>query len=83
MERMEHTTSTQSGDSRRKEGLMASIISIASRHAAANSSAAFCLTEARERIAEGREDLAREWALRSLAHSVGIFAAEYKEAQAA
>jgi hypothetical protein len=82
---METTTTTQSRDTGRKEGLMASttsILSVAAVHADANGSAALCLTEARERLAEGREDLARQWALRSLSHSVGMFHADYQRSAA-
>jgi hypothetical protein len=53
-----------------------SVLTLAGIHADANASAAFCVAEAHDRIAEGREDLARDWALRSLAHSVGVFHAD-------
>jgi len=67
---MESTqTTTYRGTSPRKEGLMASTISIltlADLHSDANSSAALCAAEARQR------------ALRSLAHSLGVFHPDYR-----
>jgi hypothetical protein len=56
---------------------LTSILTLAGVHADANASAAFCAAEAHDRVAEGREDLARSWALRSLSHSVGVFHADY------
>lgn len=86
------TTTTHSGNtaahmplSGGKEGLMASttsILTIAATHAAANSSAEFCLRDAREQVAAGNDEAARRWALRSLSHSVGMFHADYQRAAA-
>lgn len=62
---------------------LSSILTLAAGHAeGAAPSAAFALAEAHERIAEGREDLAHTWALRSLSHSVGVFHADYLAAAA-
>lgn len=78
-------TSPNRGTSPRKEGLMASITSIltlAQLHADANSSAALCAAEAHQWFAEGLEEQARTRALRSLAHSVGVFHPDYQWAAA-
>jgi hypothetical protein len=79
---MESTqTTTYRGQSPRKEGLMASITSIltlADLHSDANSSAALCADEAHQWLAEGLEDQARQRALRSLAHSLGVFHPDYQ-----
>jgi hypothetical protein len=78
---MTTTTQTYAAHAVERNAEMASttsILTLAGIHADANASAAFCVAEAHARIAEGREDLARHWAVRSLAHSVGVFSADYQ-----
>jgi hypothetical protein len=81
MEAMKTTTQTYAASAAERNAEMASttsILTLAGLHADANASAALCVAEAHDRIAEGRDDLARNWALRSLAHSVGVFSADYQ-----
>lgn len=58
-------------------------IIIAARKALDNpiqeSSARFCLADAVQAVDRGERDVAYEWALRSLAYSVGIFSPIYKK----
>lgn len=44
------------------------------------SSARFCLADAIRLYDEGKHDYAKQWAVRSLAYSVGIFHPDYKQA---
>lgn len=44
------------------------------------SSARFCLADAIRLYDEGKYDYAKQWAIRSLAYSVGIFHPDYKQA---
>lgn len=57
------------------------IITIARSHlgngAAMDSSARSCIDDAERLLAEGRIDLAKQWALRSLSYSVGLFHPDY------
>lgn len=58
------------------EQTAADLIALAAQHhteGAMFSSAAFALDQAGERLAEGRPELAIDWAVRSLRYSVGIF----------
>lgn len=44
------------------------------------SSARFCLADAVRLYDEGKYDYAKQWAIRSLSYSVGIFHADYQKA---
>lgn len=44
------------------------------------SSARFCLEDAIRLYDEGKLDYAKQWAIRSLSYSVGIFHPDYKKA---
>jgi hypothetical protein len=57
-------------------------IQLAGKHASDNADGSdrFCLLQATKLQDEGRVELARTWALRSLAHSIGIFHPDYKQA---
>ena len=44
------------------------------------SSARFCLADAVRLYDEGKHDYAKQWAIRSLSYSVGIFHSDYKKA---
>lgn len=60
--------------------MSAQIIAIAKRHLRGSISAVSCLSQASDHAAEGRDELAAKWALRSLAYSVGILHADYSKA---
>jgi hypothetical protein len=63
------------------------IINTAIKHlnngAAMATSATHCADEAHARVREGAVDYARQWALRSLAHSVGVFHPDYQAVKTA
>ncbi len=60
----------------------ADIITLAATHQANSSSAQYSLRDAMNQQALGNADAARMWAIRSLAHSVGIFSTDYQKAMA-
>ena len=53
------------------------VLMLARKHLGQNSSARSCMADAINALNTGDLDLATRWALRSLAHSVGIFHADY------
>lgn len=60
------------------------LINLARRHAVEDKtggSARFCLAEAVEQHAAGNYSGARRWAMKSLAHSVGVLHADYQKAE--
>lgn len=62
---------------------VAEIIALAEKHvdqAQMKSSAELCIVDAKKQLAEGKEEYARNWALKSLAYSVGKSSPVYKSA---
>lgn len=53
------------------------VFRLARKHLGDNSSARACMADAMRQQSEGNLDLAIKWALRSLAHSIGICSPDY------
>jgi hypothetical protein len=56
------------------------VLNIARQHLGNNSSARACMTDAIKAKDAGNLDMAARWALRSIAHSVGILHPDYSKA---
>lgn len=56
------------------------VLRLARKHLGNNSSARACMKDSIAALNRGELDLAMRWALRSLAHSIGILHVDYKAA---